>query len=411
MAQEVSIELRDFDIEKDMVSVQRIWREIGWSDSERTDQGMSAFFETGTTSVGLVNDEVECSVQAQTGSMRLDHEDLPLCVIAAVTTSRVARGLSLAQQLTARELAKGQRRGEAVAVLGMFDQGFYNKLGFGTGAYINEFRVDPNLFDINLKPRTPRRLSAHDSDAMLAALMARPPLHGNVVINQSSCFQAELRMEDGVGLGYFEGKRLTHFVWMKPQGEHGPYKVKWMGYENGQGLLEILALLKSLGDQVYSIHMMEPPHVQLQSMLKRPFRSQAVAEEGKYAAEQSACAWYQLRILDIPACINALSYSGRDIVFQLNVEDPVDEMLAGDDSWRPVGGSFDVTLGQHAAVKPAQDKSLPALTCTINTLSRLIWGVSSASNLAISDGLQAPVSLLTALDGVFTPNPKPGWDF
>jgi predicted acetyltransferase len=146
-------------------------------------------------------------------------------------------------------------------------------------------------------------------------------------------------------------------------------------------------------------------------MLKRPFRSQAVAEEGKYAAEQSACAWYQLRILDIPACINALSYSGRDIVFQLNVEDPVDEMLAGDDSWRPVGGSFDVTLGQHAAVKPAQDKSLPALTCTINTLSRLIWGVSSASNLAISDGLQAPVSLLTALDGVFTPNPKPGWDF
>jgi hypothetical protein len=25
--------------------------------------------------------------------------------------------------------------------------------------------------------------------------------------------------------------------------------------------------------------------------------------------------------------------------------------------------------------------------------------------------LQAPVSLLTALDGVFTPNPKPGWDF
>lgn len=411
MAQEVSIEIRDFDIEKDMLSVQRIWREIGWSDSERTDQAMTAFFETGTTSVGLVHDEVECSVQAQTGTMRLDHEDLPLCVIAAVTTSRVARGLSLAQQLTARELAMGQRRGEAVAVLGMFDQGFYNKLGFGTGAYINEFRVDPNLFDISLKPRAPRRLSADDSDAMLAALMARPPLHGNVVINQSSCFQAELRMEDGFGLGYYEGQRLTHFVWIKPQDEHGPYKVRWMGYQDGQGLLELFALLKSLGDQVYSIHMMEPPHVQLQSMLKRPFRSQAVAEEGKYAAEQSASAWYQLRILDIPACINALSYRGPQIGFRLNVEDPVDGMLAGDGSWRSVGGSFDVTLGQHAAVNPAENETLPALTCSINTLSRLIWGVATASSLAISDGLQAPVSLLTALDGVFTPNPKPGWNF
>ena len=411
MAQETSIEIRDFHIERDMASVQRIWREIGWSDSERTDQAMTAFFETGTTSVGLVNDEVECSVQAQSGSMRLDHEELPLCVIAAVTTSRVARGLSLAQQLAARELAMGQRRGEAVAVLGMFDQGFYNKLGFGTGAYINEFRVDPNLFDISLKPRAPRRLSADDSDAMLAALMARPPLHGNVVINQSSCFQAELRMEDGFGLGYYEGQRLTHFVWIKPQDEHGPYKVRWMGYQDGQGLLELFALLKSLGDQVYSIHMMEPPHVQLQSILKRPFRSQAVAEEGKYAAEQSASAWYQLRILDIPACINALSYRGPQIGFRLNVEDPVDGMLAGDGSWRSVGGSFDVTLGQHAAVNPAENETLPALTCSINTLSRLIWGVATASSLAISDGLQAPVSLLTALDGVFTPNPKPGWNF
>jgi len=411
MAQEVSIEIRDFDIEKDMFSVQRIWREIGWSDSERTDKAMTAFFETGSTSVGLVNREVECSVQAQTGTMRLDHEDLPLCVIAAVTTSRVARGLSLAQQLTARELAKGQARGEAVAVLGMFDQGFYNKLGFGTGAYINEFRVDPNLFDISLKPRAPRRLSADDSDAMLAALMARPPIHGNVVINQRCCFQAELRMEDGFGLGYYEGQRLTHFVWMKPQGEHGPYKVKWMGYEDGQGLLELFALLKSLGDQVYSIHMMEPPHVQLQSMLKRPFRSQAVAEEGKYAAEQSASAWYQLRVLDIPACINALSYKGPDIAFRLNVEDPVDGILAGDGSWRPVGGSFDVALGQQASVNVAKNETLPALTCSINTLSRLIWGVAPASSLAISDGLQAPISLLTALDGVFTPNPKPGWNF
>jgi len=411
MVQDVNIEIRDLDFEQDMASIRRIWREIGWSDSERADQAMPAFFETGSSSVGVANGEVECAVQAQSGTMRLDNQALPLCVIAAVTTSRVARGLSLAQQLTARELAKGQKRGEAVAVLGMFDQGFYNKVGFGTGAYINEFRVDPNLFDISLKPRTPRRLGVDDSGAMLAALMARPPLHGNVVINQNACFRAELSMEDGFGLGYYEGQRLTHFVWMKPQGELGPYKVKWMGYEDGQGLLEILALLKSMGDQVYSIHMIEPPHLQLQSILKRPFRSQAIAEEGKYAAEQSAYAWYQLRILDIPACLSALSYNGPDIAFRLNVQDPLDEMLARDPAWRPVGGSFDVTLGQHAAVKPAQDNSLPALTCTINTLSRLIWGVSPASSLAISDGLQAPAELLTELDRVFTPNPNPGWDF
>ena len=411
MAQDVSIEIRDFDMDKDMAAIQRIWREIGWSGSEKTDQATKVLFTEGSTSVGVVNGEAECSVQAQTGTMRLDQEDLPLCVIAAVTTSRVARGLSLAQRLTARELAKGQARGEAVAVLGMFDQGFYNKVGFGTGAYINEFRIDPSLLDINVKPRTPRRLGVDDSDDMLAALMARPPRHGNVVINQSVRFRAELEMEEGFGLGYYENQRLTHFVWMRPQGAHGPYRVKWMGYENGQGLLEILALLKSLADQIYSIHVVEPPHVQLQSMLKRPFRSQAIAEEGKHASELSALAWYQLRVLDIPACVSALSYSGPDIAFRLTVEDPVDTLLAHDGSWRPVGGSYDVILGQHAAVDQAEDDALPALTCTVNTFSRLIWGVSPASSLAISDGLQAPASLLAALDRVFTPNPSPGWDF
>ena len=146
-------------------------------------------------------------------------------------------------------------------------------------------------------------------------------------------------------------------------------------------------------------------------MLKRPFRSQAIAEEGKHASELSALAWYQLRVLDIPARVSALSYSGPDIAFRLTVEDPVDTLLAHDDSWRPVGGSYDVILGQHAAVDQAEDDALPALTCTINTFSRLIWGVSPASSLAISDGLQAPASLLAALDRVFTPNPSPGWDF
>ena len=370
MAQEVNIEIRDLDIEKDMASV-----------------------------------------RAQTGSIRLDHEDLPLCVIAAVTTSRVARGLSLAQHLTARELAKGQRRGKAVAVLSMFDQGFYNKVGFGTGAYLNEFRLDPSPLDIDIKRRTPRHLSIDDCDDMLAALVARPRRHGAVVIDLPSCFRAELDIEDGFGLGYCEGRRLTHFLWMKPQGEHGPYKVRWMGYQDGQGLLEVLALLKPLGDQVYSIHMMGPPHVQPKSVLKRLFRGQAIAEDGKYAAEQRAWAWYQLRILDIAACINALSCNGPDIVFRLNVEDPVDAMLASDHAWPPVGGSFDVTLGQHAAVKPAKNQMLSALTCSINTLSRLIWGVPPASSLAISGGLQAPASLLAALDRVFTPNPSPGWNF
>ena len=418
MSDELHIDLRDLEIDADMPALRRVWREIGWSDSKQTDRAMLDFYAEGETGVALINGEVECAVLAQYGTMRLDHHDLPLCVVSAVTTSRIARGLSLAQKLTARQLVKGQQAGAAVATLGMFDQGFYNKVGFGTGAYTNEFAFDPGLLDVGLKARTPVRLSVEQADQMLGAMVARPRVHGSVVLNLPRTFEAELTMDDNAfGLGYYDGSRLTHFVWMRAKGENGPYQVKWMGYENGDGLLELLALLKSLADQVYSIRMHEPPHVQLQSMLKRPFRSQAIAEKGKFYADQNTYAWYQLRVLDLASCLGALSYSGPDVAFQLRLEDPIDSVLAAEDlaveraAWRSLSGDWVVTLGGRSTAVSATDAALPTLECTVNSFSRLLWGVASASSLAVSDGLKAPSHLLESLDGVFPAHPNPGWDF
>ena len=411
------IQIRDLDLPADGKSLQRVWREIGWSDSERSDRAMLDVFAEGSASVGTINDEVECAVLTQPGTMRLDQQDLPLCVVAAVTTSRIARGLSLAQKLTARQLVQGQQTAAAVAALGMFDQGFYDNLGFGTGAYINEFSFDSSLLNVDIKPRTSTRLTAADAPRMLATMLARPRTHGAVTIDLSKSFESELDRENRFGLGYFEGERLTHFMWMKEKGEHGPYRVEWMGYETGAGLLELLALLKSLSDQIYSVFMLEPPHVQFQTLLKRPFRSQAIAEKGKFSAGQETYAWYQLRILDLPQCVQALNYNGPDICFQLRVDDPMDGLLNSPDLaeqqalWQTLGGDWIVTLGEQATATRGLDEALPQMHCTVNTFSRLLWGVSRASSLAISDGLTAPVALLQALDGVFTANPNPGWEF
>jgi hypothetical protein len=79
--------------------------------------------------------------------------------------------------------------------------------------------------------------------------------------------------------------------------------------------------------------------------------------------------------------------------------------------WQTLGGDWIVTPGEQASATRGLDEALPQMHCTVNTLSRLLWGVSRASSLAISDGLTAPVALLQALDGVFTANPNPGWEF
>jgi len=55
--------------------------------------------------------------------------------ITGVVTSRIARRLGAASKLTAHALAVGREAGSEVAALNMFDQGYYDRLGFGTGAF------------------------------------------------------------------------------------------------------------------------------------------------------------------------------------------------------------------------------------------------------------------------------------
>ena len=93
---------------------------------------------------------------------------------------------------------------------------------------------------------------------------------------------------------------------------------------------ELLALLKSLADQVYPSACLNPSRAAAEHA-QRPFRSQAIAEKGTFNAGQNTCAWYQLRVLDLPSCLGALSYSGPDMTFQLRLEDPMDGVLAAED--------------------------------------------------------------------------------
>ena len=181
MRNTTNVEIRDLDFPKDMDAIKRIWREIGWADNDQVEKGMDICYPVGHTSVATIAGEVECAVETIPGVMRLQQTDLPLCVVAAVTTSRVARGLSLAQTLTARELALAAERGEVVAALGMFDQGFYNKVGFGTGAYHNEFAFDPATLAVARELSTPRRLAVADFAEMHQVLIARPRNHDSEV--------------------------------------------------------------------------------------------------------------------------------------------------------------------------------------------------------------------------------------
>jgi len=59
-----------------------------------------------------------------------------------------------------------------------------------------------------------------------------------------------------------------------------------------------------------------------------------------------------------------------------------------------------------------QESALPTMRATVNAFTRLWLGVRPATGLAMTDEIEAPESLLEALDDVVRlPKPRPDWDY
>ena len=155
--------------------------------------------------------------------------------------------------------------------------------------------------------------------------------------------------------------------------------------------------------------MIEPPELQLQALLKRPFRSRDLSKGSKHQSDIKALAWWQARILDLPACVAALADATTDLAFELQVSDP----LASYENDAGIGGRWRVQLGVNAGAERVSSASdLPVLETSVNTLTRILTGVGSASNLALTDNIVATPGLLADLDrAIHLPAPLMGWDF
>ena len=151
---------RMYDHGRDFEAVKRIWRETGWVDGDDVEYaGMEALFQLGETEIATINDEAECIVHWTPGEVRYQDEVLTMGAVTAVTTSHVARKQGFAKELTARSLARQAEAGMAVSSLGIFDQGFYDKVGYGTGPYETLIQFDPATLDIDAHFRPPARLT------------------------------------------------------------------------------------------------------------------------------------------------------------------------------------------------------------------------------------------------------------
>ncbi len=408
--------IRAYDAERDRDDLVRVWREVHWVTNDEQAKGAPRFFENSRTDVVEVNGAAECQASSTDGTFRYQDTDLTMSAIVGVTTSRVARKQGLAQRVTAHRIAQDAATGVDISVLSMFEQGFYNRLGFGTGPYVHTQYFDPADLILDRPFRVPKRLTGDDWATIHAAMMNRRLTHGGCRLNEAALLQAELN--DGGKyfiLGYCDGPdgELTHFFWATDREEYGPCRVIMIAYQNHDQFLELLALMKSLGDQIRLFSLREPAEVQLQDLIKQPFRGQAISEKGSFKQTTSAVGYWQARICNLASCMAKTRLEGPQARFNLSLTDPIAQYLDADAPWRGLTGAYVITLGPESEAKSGTDPTLPTLTASVGAFTRLWLGVRPATGLAVTDDLHGPPELLSTLDRTLR-LPVPdlcGWDF
>ena len=411
---------RKYDATRDFDAVRRIWHEVGWNelDREPDKKGMAAFLDPACSDayVADVQDSAECMVVMSPGSYRHLDATLPFAGVMGVTTSHIARKQGFAGRLTAHAVAQSVAKGAVIAGLGMFEQGYYNKLGFGSGTYEHLMQFDPAQLSVPNTTRPPRRLTAEDADVIHDNRTRRSPVHGQVQFDHPGITRSEmLWTRGGFGLGYYDGPNgeLTHHMWLSSEKlEYGPYTVDWMVYETHEQLRELLGLLKGLGDQVPTIRMMQPPRVRIQDLLIEPIKERRVRRHSEYESGCIGMAYWQMRMCDIPACLAATSIDCEPVRFNVTLTDPIADRLPEHAPWRGCGGEYTVAIGRESSSAPGHDASLPTMHASVNAFTRLWIGVDSATSIAFSDDLDGPPELLAQLDrSLRLPSPYPDWQF
>lgn len=409
-----STTFRRYEPERDRPATRRIWRETGWITKDE-EEGMSRYVEAGRALVAEVDGDAECLVCTSPGHMRHLNEDIPFVGVTGVTTSRIARKQGYAGRLLARALAEDVRDGAMVAGLGMFEQGYYNHLGFGTLGYEHIFRFDPAHLTIPTVHRIPKRITTDEYEKMHAARLRRRRPHGAVTFDSVELTRSEME-EDGknFGVGYCDaGGSITHAIWVRPKEvEKGPYRIQWMVWNTREEFLELMSVVKSWGDQVHLVGMAEPPSIQIQDLIRQPIKHREVTGKGNYPGEGHAIAYMQARMLDVAGCLERTRIEGPSVQFNLRMTDPIERFLDSEDGWRGASGDYVVTLGPESSARRGEDSRLPTLAASVNAFTRLWLGVRPATGLAITDDLTGPQQLLEHLDRTLRlPAPSFDWDF
>jgi len=393
---------RKYQPDKHKKAVRRIWKEIGWLSKENYD-AMDIEIENSKTIVKEINGEAETLVSSVMGDYNYNGNNLNLSAIIAVTTSLVARKKGYAGKLTAQKIAEDAKSGAEICGLGMFEQGYYDRLGFGSIGYQNWIQFCPENLNIKINRELPKRYSFEDYVRIHESRINRIKKNGALNLPEHIT-KAGLKFNEkkSLVLGYEndKGDITHHFLLRDANTSHGPVMVDWMAYRNYEQFRDLLGLLKSFEDQIFAITMPEPPLMQFQDFLDKPFRNYMKTAKSKYKFYNNARANHQFRILNIFKCIEKTSVR-NNVKFNLELNDPIKDFFDDDAEWKGISGEYVIELGENSRIKKGIDNRLPKIKTNVNNFTRMWMGVLPASVLQIYENFEGDEKLIKKLDDIF----------
>jgi predicted acetyltransferase len=393
---------RKYNKEKDLDHVFRILNEIGWVDDKKNSHYLNDFIPKGNALVTELNGEAEAMVVSSDGTIQHLENQLKLSAITGVTCSLVARKQQIAGKLTATRIALDAEKGAEVSALTIFDQGFYDKLGFGTSSYSNIVEFNPGELTLKGRHRVPKRFTKDDLTKIHNSRLNRMKVHGQVTLPEYTTYTDLSDEKKRILLGYENEKgEITHMmnIWGKGR-ENGPFWVNWMVYQNIDQLKELLLLLKSMSDQIFQIGLIEPHVLQFQDILRTPFKNKDITAKSKYRNMIRSSAYAQFRILDLEKCLakTSLPQIPEEIRFNLELTDPIEKFIPESCNWKGISGNYCVTFGEFSGAVKGCKENLPTMKTDVNSFTRLWLGHRNATQLSLFDNFEAPQELIDKLD-------------
>ncbi|PIE52107.1 hypothetical protein CSA37_08310 [Candidatus Fermentibacteria bacterium] len=403
-----------FEREKHFKDCLLTWKDAWWH-REGHEEAEAEFMEAGDALVGEQDGKAVALALSCGGSFHhRDHkEELEICIISGITTAFHGRKSGFAGTLTAELLARSAEQGSALAGLSMFEQGFYNRLGFGNMPDRNETMLRPSdILTAGKISSPPVRLGPDDWKEIHACRAERYKCHGSLTGHPLMTRLEMGRQSFVLGFRNSQG-RLTHHVQIgKIIGENGPAFTGWMAFSTPEQFRELMLLIKSLGDQIDMIRITELPGISLQTILRKPILF--ARETRKYPGRENGArnhSWTQCRILNLKKCINGMTCPGPEVSFNLSLNDPVEKFLDDSFTWKGCTGEYTVNFSENSSVENGHTPGLECLSCSVGTFTRLWNGSSTASNLRYTDTVKGSSNLLKALDRcLLLPEPDYDWE-